>query len=154
MGGSVALRHAGLGGDADAVVSVSSPGLWFERGTRSMRMVHWMVERRAGRLLTRAWRRTRMSGAGWPVIPASPAEVAGSIAPRPLLLVHGDADHYFPMRHIEALQSAAPEATVWIEPGMGHAEVATTPELVGRIADWLLAATGQTSLVCDDDRRG
>ena len=33
MGGSVVLRHAGLGGDADAVVSVSSPGLWYERGT-------------------------------------------------------------------------------------------------------------------------
>src|SRR6185437_9605145 len=31
MGGSIALRYAGLGGDADAIVSISSPGYWFER---------------------------------------------------------------------------------------------------------------------------
>jgi hypothetical protein len=30
---------------------------------------------------------------------------------------------------------------VWLEPAMGHAEVATTPELLDRIAAWLLART-------------
>jgi len=139
MGGSVALRHAGLGGDADAAVSVSSPGTWFERGTRPMRVVHWMCETRSGRLATRMVRRTRLSEAGWPEVPQAPVEVVGSIAV-PLLLVHGDADAYFPLRHVEGLAEAAPAAALWIERGMGHAETATTPELTARIAQWVLGA--------------
>jgi pimeloyl-ACP methyl ester carboxylesterase len=154
MGGTAVLRHAGLGGDADAVVSVSAPGLWFERGTRPMRLVHWMFESRTGRLATRVLRRTRISAEAWTdTTPESPAEVVGAIAPRPLLIVHGDADHYFPRRHVDALAAAAPTADVWIEPGMGHAEVATTTALVDRIAAWLLAARDGRSPVCDDDSR-
>ena len=153
MGGSAVLRHAGLGGDADAVVSVSAPGLWFERGTRAMRLVHWMFESRSGRLATRFGRRTRVDPLGWSTIPESPAEVAGRIAPRPLLIVHGTADHSFPIRHVEALAAAAPAAETWLEPGMGHAENATTPQLVDRIADWLIAAREQASRVWDDGSR-
>jgi pimeloyl-ACP methyl ester carboxylesterase len=152
MGGSVVLRYAGLGGDADAVVSVSSPGVWFERGTRSMRVVHWMCETRTGRLATRVVRRTRLSSGGWPVVPEAPAEVAGRIAPRPLLIVHGDADHYFPMRHVDALAAAAPSAHLWVEPGMGHAETATSPELVDRVVAWLRSVP-VTDAVCDDGSR-
>ena len=40
-------------------------------------------------------------------------------------------------RTCELLREAAPAAEVWIEPGMGHAETATTPELVERIVAWL-----------------
>jgi pimeloyl-ACP methyl ester carboxylesterase len=140
MGGTATLRHAGLGGDADAVVSVSAPGLWFERGTRPMRLVHWMFETRTGRLATRLLRRTRVSSEAWPTPPEAPAEVAGAIAPRPLLLVHGDADSYFPLRHVDALAAAAPDAEVWIEPGMGHAEVATSAALLDRLTAWVRAA--------------
>ena len=96
MGGSVVLRHAGLGGDVDAVVSISSPGHWWERGTGPMRLVHWAVETRLGRLVTRLATRTRVA-AGWAQLPESPVEVVAAIAPRPLLIVHGDADHYFPV---------------------------------------------------------
>jgi pimeloyl-ACP methyl ester carboxylesterase len=152
MGGSVVLRYAGLGGAADAVVSVSSPGAWFERGTRSMRIVHWVCETRSGRLAVRMFRGTRLSAAGWPEIPESPAEVVGRIAPTPLLIVHGDADHYFPMRHVDLLAAAAPNAALWIERGMGHAETATTPELVDRILGWLRTATADAP-VCDDGSR-
>jgi pimeloyl-ACP methyl ester carboxylesterase len=153
MGGTAVLRHAGLGGDADAVVSVSAPGLWFERGTRAMRLVHWMFESRTGRLATRVVRRTRVSPVGWSTVPESPAEVAGRIAPRPLLIVHGEDDHYFPRHHVDALAASAPDAEVWIEPGMGHGEVATSDELVDRIVDWLLAARRSAADVCDDGSR-
>lgn len=147
MGGSIVLRYAGLGGDADAVVSVSSPGEWFERGTRAMRVVHWLCETRSGRVTCRVVRRTRLSPAGWTAaVPESPAEVVGRIAPTPLLIVHGDADHYFPTRHVDTLASAAPGATVWVEPGMGHAETATTPDLVARIGGWVWAAVGSGRL--------
>lgn len=138
MGGTAVLRHAGLGGDADAVVSVSAPGTWFERGTRSMRVVHWMFEKRTGRVTARLLRRTRVASHAWAVVPEAPAEVVGSIAPRPLLIVHGEADRYFPLTHVETLAAAAPSAQVWIEPMMGHAEVATTAELVDRIGRWVL----------------
>lgn len=141
MGGSVVLRYVGLGGDADAVVSVSSPGEWFERGTRAMRIVHWLCETRTGRLACRVGRHTRISPAGWEGVPESPADVVGRIAPAPLLIVHGDADHYFPIRHVDVLAAAAPDATVWIESGMGHGENATSVELAERIGAWVRAAT-------------
>ncbi|HZC70227.1 MAG TPA: alpha/beta fold hydrolase [Jatrophihabitans sp.] len=153
MGGTAVLRYAGLGGDADAVVSVSAPGVWFERGTRAMRLVHWMFLSRTGRAATRMFRRTRLSAAGWATVPEAPAEVAGAIAPRPLLIVHGDADNYFPSHHVEALAAAAPLADVWREAQMGHAEVATTAALLERIATWVLAAHQRAAVVCDDDRR-
>lgn len=160
MGGSAVLRYAGLGGDPDAVVSVSSPGMWFERGTRPMRLVHWMFETRSGRLACRVVRRTRIASAGWSPVPAAPAEVVADIA-APLLLVHGEDDGYFPVRHVQAMAEAAPAATLWVEAGMGHAETATTPELLARIAGWLadvLPPPGRSvaptrSHVCDDERR-
>lgn len=139
MGGSVVLRYAGLGGDADAVVSISSPGHWWERGTPAMQLVHWAAETRSGRLVTRLARHTRLSH-GWRQLPESPVEVVGRIAPTPLLIVHGDADHFFPARHAELLAAAAPDAELWLERGMGHAETATSPELLERIDHWVRAA--------------
>jgi pimeloyl-ACP methyl ester carboxylesterase len=157
MGGSSVLRYAGLGGDADAVVSVSSPGRWFERGTRPMRIVHWLCETRTGRVVLRWGRKTRLAAGAWSEVPEAPHEVVGAISPARLLIVHGDADHYFPLEHVELLRDAAPGAAVWIETGMGHAETATTPQLVGRIVDWLLpvlrAHAAAPAEVCDDVTR-
>ena len=120
MGGSAVLRYAGLGGDTDAVVSVSSPARWYERGTRPMRIVHWLCETRTGRVVLRVSRRTRLDRFGWTeVVPEAPHEVAGLIAPTPLLIVHGDADRYFPLPHVHLLRDSAPSAEVWIEPGHG-----------------------------------
>ena len=152
MGGSVALRYAGLGGDVDAVVSVSSPGAWFERGTRAMRVVHWLCETRTGRLTCRVARHTRLAAGSWEDVPESPEEVVGAIAPTPLLIVHGDADHYFPLRHVDLLAAAAPTADLWVEPGMGHAETATTPQLVERIDAWVRSVVAPAP-VCDDGHR-
>ena len=157
MGGSAVLRYAGLGGDADAVVAVSSPGTWFERDTRPMRLVHWLCETRSGRANARLLRGTRIAAGGWAQVPEAPDEVVGAIAPTPLLIVHGDSDRYFPATHVDALAAQAPTADVWIEPGMGHAETATTPELLDRIGDWLAAATSRPAVprraVCDDEAR-
>jgi hypothetical protein len=36
---------------------------------------------------------------------------------------------------------------------MGHAEVATTADLLDRIAEWVRAAHERTAPVCDDERR-
>jgi len=144
MGASVVLRHAGLIGGLDAVVSVSGPGRWYYRGTERMRWVHRAVERRAGRYVTRRWLKTRISPDGWKLIPVSPAEAAAQISPVPLLIVHGDKDQYFPPEHARQLYMAAREPKeLWLLPGMGHAESACSQDLVDRIARWVDQATAR-----------
>src|SRR6516164_8451718 len=144
MGASVVLRHAGLIGGLDAVVSVSGPGRWYYRGTERMRWVHRAVERRAGRYVTRRWLKTRISPDGWKLIPVSPAEAAAQISPVPLLIVHGDEDQYFPPEHARQLYMAAREPKeLWLLPGMGHAESACSQDLVDRIARWFDQATAR-----------
>jgi len=141
MGASIALRHGGLIGGADAVVSISGPGRWYYKGTPSMRRVHWAVENRAGRMLTRRFLNTRISQGRWDPVPLPPAEAAALIAPTPLLIVHGDRDNYFPADHAEQLFEAAQQPKeLWIVPGLAHAESAVSEELVERIARWALAA--------------
>jgi len=146
MGASVVLRHAGLIGGLDAVVSVSGPGRWYYRGTERMRRVHLAVEHRLGRFVTRRWLKTRISPEGWKLIPVPPAEAAARIAPVPLLIVHGDQDLYFPPEHARQLYMAAREPKeLWLLPGMGHAEAACSQELVDRIARWIDQATARSS---------
>lgn len=137
MGGAIAVRYAALHGGADAVVSVSAPARWYYRGTKPMRRAHWAVERRLGRLAVRLARGTRVAPKGWDPVPEAPHEVAGRIAPAPLLVVHGDADAFFPLEHAHQLYEAASDPKeLWIEPAFGHAEVAATPALIERIAKW------------------
>jgi pimeloyl-ACP methyl ester carboxylesterase len=144
MGASVVVRHAGLrAADAPvphAVVAVSGPARWYYRGTPAMRRAHWVIERPMGRLVGRVALRTRIAATGWNPVPEAPFEVAGRIAPAPLLVVHGDADHYFPVEHAEQLYAAAQDPKeLWLEPGFGHAENAATPELIQRIATWIVS---------------
>jgi fermentation-respiration switch protein FrsA (DUF1100 family) len=105
-----------------------------------MRRAHWAIERRSGRLAVRLARRTRITPRGWVRVPEPPYEVAGRIAPVPLLVVHGDADPFLPVEHAEQLYDAAAEPReLWIEPGFGHAEAAATRRLITRIGDWAAA---------------
>ncbi|MEO3801020.1 alpha/beta fold hydrolase [Nonomuraea sp. B1E8] len=138
MGAAVAVRHAGLRRGVDAVVAVSGPARWYYRGTRPMRQVHWAIERRAGRLAARLVKRTRIAPGAWDPIPMPPHEAAGRITPVPLLIVHGEADAFFPVEHAHQLYDGAREPKeLWIEPGYGHAETAATPELIGKIGKWI-----------------
>ena len=146
MGGSVVLRHAALTGGVQAVVSVSAVSRWFYRDTAPMRRVHWAIETRLGRLVARRMLGTRISPHGWPEVPESPVEVVGRISPIPLLFVHGDMDHYFPVEHPQALYDAAREPKeLWLVEGFGHAESAATPDLLDRIGRHLpqLVARGR-----------
>ncbi|WP_301177265.1 alpha/beta hydrolase [Actinomadura geliboluensis] len=137
MGGAVVVRHAALHGGVDAVVSVSAPARWYYRGTVPMRRVHWVIERRLGRLAVRMARGTRIAPKGWDPVPEAPHQLAGRIAPVPFLVVHGDADAFFPLDHAHQLYEAASDPKeLWIEPAFGHAEVAATPDLINRIAKW------------------
>ena len=138
LGGAVALRQAALGTDRpDVVVAVSAPSRWYVRESVPMRRLHWLLEhplavRMAGALGVRL-------GEPWSDLPRSPVEVAADIA-IPLLLVHGTEDDYFTPAHAIALQDAARDGQLWIEPRMGHGETGLTAELAGRIAAWATAA--------------
>jgi pimeloyl-ACP methyl ester carboxylesterase len=142
MGASIVLRHAGLVGGVDAVISVSGPGRWYYRGTPAMRRVHWAVEHKTGRLAARLALNTRIRQGRWDPIPLPPAEAAARISPTPLLIVHGDRDTYFPSDHADQLFAAAREPKeLWIEQGLGHAESAVSDKLLDRMARWAVAAT-------------
>jgi pimeloyl-ACP methyl ester carboxylesterase len=148
MGGSAVIRHAALHRGVDAVVSVSSASRWYYRGTRPMRLLHLVVERRLGRLVARRLLNTRIHPNGkWAVIPESPEECAPLIAPTPLLVVHGDRDTYFPLEHPEAIYAAAHEPKeLWVIEGMGHAEVGATAALVDRIGAHLPALLARAEM--------
>ena len=144
LGGAVVLRESALMADGpgrvDGVVSVSAPAFWYYRGTRIMRVAHFMVETRPGRLLMRAGG-TRISPKGWAQPhPIAPAEAAGMLSGIPLLVVHGDVDHYFPLEHPRAIHQAAVRSGVrtdlWIEHGFGHAESSVSTEVLDRIGAW------------------
>ncbi len=143
MGASIVVRHAALVGGVDAVVSVSGPGRWYFRGTKSMRRVHWAVERRLGRVVTRTLLNTRVSPVRWDPVPLPPAEAAARIAPIPLLVVHGDQDLYFPTDHAQQLYAAAGDPKeLWIVPGFGHAQSGADAALVDRIGEWVREKSG------------
>jgi len=144
LGGAVVLRESALMADGpgrvDGVVSVSAPAFWYYRGTRIMRVAHFMVETRPGRLIMRAGG-TRISARGWAEPhPVAPAEAAGMLSGIPLLVVHGDVDHFFPLEHPRAIHEAALRSGVrtdlWIEPGFGHAESSVSTEVLDRIGAW------------------
>jgi len=149
MGGSVVLRHGALAPGAvhapehrpDAVVSVSAPGFWFYRGTKTMRLVHRLVGNPAGRALLRS-RGVRMTSIPWPDPPPwSPEESVRRMGDFPLLVVHGDIDHYFPVEHARVLERAAHEvrnerAEVIIVPGFAHAESTVDLQTMDRIGKW------------------
>ncbi len=139
MGASIVLRHAALGETKpDAVVSVSGPARWWSRETAPMRRVHWLLEQPHGKLAARAIG-VRLGGS-WVQAPESPLEVVARITPTPLLIVHGDLDHYFGVEHAMSLHRASSgHGELWIEKGMRHAESASTPDLVDRMAAWTAA---------------
>lgn len=145
MGAAVVLRHGALCREsaasrgADAVVSVSGPAFWFYRGTPPMRWLHRAVHNPFGRAFLHRGLGARVDPHPWPQpAPLSPTAAAQRLhsASVPLLILHGDADAFFPLDHPQALAAAAPSATVWIEPGFGHAEGAITDTLLDRIASW------------------
>lgn len=145
MGAGVAVRYAGLVTGTpeavDAVVAVSAPSRWHYRGTLPMRLLHRGVETPIGRVVLAAGFGTRIAARGWDPYPEPPDALVARVAPAPLLVVHGDADRYFPLDHARWLVEAARgPVELWVEPGFGHAEAGATPQLVRRIAAWATAA--------------
>lgn len=67
------------------------------------------------------------------------AHVAGELAPKPLLLIHGDADTILPHESSETLYDRAGEPkTLKILPGVGHRLAEAADEVFDLVGDWLL----------------
>jgi pimeloyl-ACP methyl ester carboxylesterase len=142
MGASCVLRHAGLTGQkvhgfpvrerTDAVVTVSAVSRWYVKDTAAMRRVHFIALTAPGRVIARRLLKVRIDPAGWRVAPVSPTEAAKRIDV-PLLVVHGENDHYFDWQHAHALAEARGASTaLWLVRGLGHAEeAAARPDVPG-----------------------
>jgi hypothetical protein len=66
------------------------------------------------------------------------AHVAGELAPKPLLLIHGDADTILSHESSQALYERAGEPkTIKILPGVGHRLSEAADQVFDLVADWL-----------------
>lgn len=162
MGSSNVLLHGGAvtegPGAADAVVSVSGASRWYLRDTAAMRRVQWLLGTRSGRAVARLGLRTRIAKHGWGKrhehAPPQPTDAIAQISPRPVLVVHGDADAYFTVEQPKALFEAANEPKeLWLIEGYGHAESSATEEIVrgigskGRAMVGLGEASGERATI-------
>jgi alpha-beta hydrolase superfamily lysophospholipase len=135
LGAISVLRHGGLLGGVDGVISISSLAWWdwtvdAHPGTR--RRMEARVGTRAGRVALRWWG-VRITQAWDP--PESPQDAIGAIAPAPVLLVHGTDDRLFPPAHAYRLYEAAREPKrLLIGDGFGHAEDGLAPPFAERLA--------------------
>jgi len=171
MGSSSVLRHAALSQIADyplhdqrltvqhvpdAVVSIGGVSHWWYRGTFKTQVLHLLWGTALGRAIIQKRLRVRIGDDTWPaenapdravIQPLDPADSMAALAPVPVLVIQGSNDDYFPPHHGQRLISAAvqaghPRATLWLEQDMGHAEAATTVQLVDRMSGWIRSAVG------------
>jgi pimeloyl-ACP methyl ester carboxylesterase len=133
MGGIAVIRHAAVLGGVDAVVTVSTPARWDGHDSEAVRRLVWLIATRFGRSLLR--------GAGVKVSPAfqrveEPADLVASIAPTPLILVHGRDDHFFDEEQAWLLyRRANPPKRLLLASRFGHAEDGYTPAFAGQISE-------------------
>ena len=58
---------------------------------------------------------------GYDLLAVRPVDDVAKIAPRPLLIIHGEADQLIPIEHAYALHAAYPKSELWTLPGIRHA---------------------------------
>jgi alpha-beta hydrolase superfamily lysophospholipase len=140
MGGFVALRHAGLGGDVDAVIAISSPAVGRDPALPRARLLGRAARSERGRRLLERFG-TRVSPAVAPVV-TPPLDLAASISPVPVAIVHGGRDRYVPLADAHAIfdRLGEPRRLV-VLPHFGHGEAGFTADfgimLHGLIGDLL-----------------
>ena len=133
LGGIAVILEAAHYRDIDGVVSISSPAEWSASESKMVRRMTWLFTSPMGRAIAHRVMGTRIN-LEWGN-PEPPAEVIGRIAPIPMLIVHGEDDHFFPPTHAELLYERAGEPKrLLLLPRFGHAEDGFTPEFVERLA--------------------
>lgn len=142
LGGIAVLGEAAAFRDVDAVVAISTPARWGASDTKAVRRATWLFTSPVGRTLARRVMGTRIR-LDWGN-PQPPVEVVGTIAPIPLLIVHGADDHYFSPDEARLLHERAGEPKrLLVLDGFGHSEDGFTHAFADRLAleiEALLAA--------------
>ncbi len=135
LGGIAVIRAAGTpfaGGDADAVVAISTPSRWGTSDTKAVRRMTWIFTSPVGRRVVRRLFGTRID-LRWGN-PEPPMDAVTKIL-APILIVHGADDHFFPVAEAELLHERAPEPKrLLIIDRFGHAEDGFTEAFAARLA--------------------
>jgi len=149
LGGIAVILAAGNAGDADAIVAISTPARWGTSDTKAVRRMTWVFTHRLGRVLMRRLFGTRIN-LEWGN-PAPPLEAVEKIN-APILIIHGNDDHFFPATDAESLYANAPEPKrLKLIPLFGHAEDGFTEafaaDLAGEITELLALTPGSDSVI-------
>ena len=120
MGGIAALRYAATRGGLDSVIVVSVPASLEEAGAPGARFLRFLFLTAPGRALLNHRFGVRM--AQDLEVPLSPAEMAGSIQPQPLTIIHGSDDYMFEADQARELHRLAQGSRLKIFDSFGHAE--------------------------------
>ena len=135
-GGAVALAVAARREDVHAVATYAAPASFTFGGLvrDPRRLVHTF--RNTGIIHDPAF--PSDIEAWWGEFAAiAPEDVIGKIAPRPVLLVHGDSDDVIPYPHAERLFLAAGEPKELIRIPRGAHQLRRDPRAVEALIDWL-----------------
>jgi alpha-beta hydrolase superfamily lysophospholipase len=100
MGAFVALRHAGLGGQVDAVVAISSPASAEPSPLPRARILGRLIRSDRGRRLLHHYG-TRTEP--FAPVASAPLDLVAGISPVPVALLHGTQDPYVPLSDAFAL---------------------------------------------------
>jgi alpha-beta hydrolase superfamily lysophospholipase len=133
MGAFIALRHAGLGGIADAVIAISSPAVGRDPKLLRARLLRAAALSPRGRRLLDLYG-TRVGPLSESITP--PLDLVARIAPTPVAIIHGARDRYVPLADAYALYHRLGEPRrLVVLPDFGHGEAAFEPPFADRVAD-------------------
>jgi pimeloyl-ACP methyl ester carboxylesterase len=133
LGGIAVILAAASDAGPDAVVSISTPARWGTSDTKAVRRMTWIFTHPLGRSVFRRLFGTRIN-LEWGN-PDPPIEAISRVH-APILLVHGEDDHFFSPRDAEELYEHAPEPKrLMLIPHFGHAEDGFTEPFASQIAD-------------------
>jgi uncharacterized protein len=137
LGGIAVIRAAAVDGAADAVVAISTPARWGTSETKAVRRMTWIFTSPIGRSMFRRLFGTRIN-LDWGN-PDPPVEAIARVH-APLLLIHGEDDHFFSARDAEELYANAPDPKrLLLLPRFGHAEDGFSDAFAATLADEIAA---------------
>jgi pimeloyl-ACP methyl ester carboxylesterase len=131
MGGFIALRHAALGGDVDAVIAISSPAAADQPKLPRARVLGRIVHSKHGRRLLQQ-RGTRVADTVPVTIPHVDLHAISVL----VVIVHGRRDRYVPLLDAYALYERLSEPRrIVVLPNFGHGEAAFDDTFASQLVD-------------------
>jgi uncharacterized protein len=133
LGGIAVILAAAAENPPDAVVAISTPARWGTSDTKAVRRMTWIFTSPIGRSMFRRLFGTRIN-LDWGN-PEPPIQAIESVH-APILLIHGEDDHFFSPHDAEELYEHAPEPKrLKLVPRFGHAEDGFTESFASDLAE-------------------